>query len=126
MASSPGTQTATQRLGKAMAILAACVFAYMGYDAMKLNERAHHHVGHEGPATGGAHHAAWVMQLAGVGILAMIGGVLSRGPVKPIKIPEAPPITGVVPEYRDFLNASSTRSQLLLGRLNAASGGRVE
>ena len=34
--------TNVQRLGKSLAAAAACAFAYMGYQAMKLNEREHH------------------------------------------------------------------------------------
>jgi len=81
---------------------------------MKLNERAHHHVGvggrHAELSAGGA---AWVLQLTIMGLAAMIGGALSRGPLKPIKISESPPITGQCPEYRDFLTCNSARGRSL-------------
>lgn len=105
--------TTTQRLGKLTATVAACAFAHMGYQAMKLNERAHHthaaHVPHEGPVAG----TAWLLQLCVVGLVAMVGGVLSRAPMKPIELVEAPPVTGSGVEYRDFLQVKSSRARLL-------------
>jgi hypothetical protein len=114
------TQT-VQRLGKVLATLAACTFAYMAYQAMKANERTHHthNAGHAPPdlAVAGS---GWFLRLCVVGLVAMVGGVMSRGPVKPINLWEAPPITGVVPSYTDFLQASSTRARLLERLLGAA------
>ncbi len=108
-----------QRLGKVLATLAACTFAYMAYQAMKANERTHHthnagHAQHETAVAG----SGWFLRLCVVGLVAMVGGVMSRGPVKPIKLSEAPPITGVVPSYTDFLQAS-TRARLLVKLLGA-------
>ena len=114
------TQT-VQRLGKVLATLAACTFAYMAYQAMKANERTHHthNAGHAPPdlAVAGS---GWFLRLCVVGLVAMVGGVMSRSPVKPINLWEAPPITGVVPSYTDFLQASSTRARLLERLLGAA------
>lgn len=114
------TQT-VQRLGKVLATLAACTFSYMAYQAMKANERTHHthNAGHAPPdlAVAGS---GWFLRLCVVGLVAMVGGVMSRGPVKPINLWEAPPITGVVPSYTDFLQASSTRARLLERLLGAA------
>ena len=114
------TQT-VQRLGKVLATLAACTFAYMAYQAMKANERTHHthNAGHAPPDLVVAG-SGWFLRLCVVGLVAMVGGVMSRGPVKPINLWEAPPITGVVPSYTDFLQASSTRARLLERLLGAA------
>ena len=109
------TETNVQRLGKSLGTLAACAFAYMGYHAMKANERAHHthnagHVPREGELV--ADSWWWFPLLCTVALIALVGGVLSRGPVKPISISDAPPVTGVVPSYRDFLQAR-TRATML-------------
>ena len=104
--------TNVQRLGKSLAAAAACAFAYMGYQAMKVNEREHHtpthgaHAPHELTVVAGA---AWFLQLCVVGLAAMVGGVLSRSPLKPIELAEAPPSTGAGVQFRDFLRAGSLR-----------------
>jgi hypothetical protein len=102
-----------QRLGKLLATASACAFAYMGYQAMQLNERAHHNThahGTHAPAEESvAGTAAWFLQLCLVGLVAMVGGVLSRSPLKPIELAEAPPSTGAGVQYRDFLQVGSAR-----------------
>lgn len=120
----PGHRSAesVQRLGKVLSALAACTFAYMAYQAMKANERTHHthNAGHAQSEVAVADWG-WFLRLCVVGLVAMVGGVMSRGPVKPIKLSEAPPITGVVPSYTDFLQARTRAS--LLSKLSATELG---
>ena len=117
-----GSAESIQRLGKVLATLAASAFAYMAYQAMKANERTHHtHNAGHAPVGSTPANSGWFLRLCVVGLVAMVGGVLSRGPVKPIKLSDAPPITGVVPSYTDFLQAR-TRASLLGGVVDSPRG----
>lgn len=56
-------------------------------------------------------------------ILAIIGGMVTRGPLKPINVSQAPTVTGEYPEFRDFLSCS-TRGTILGALLADADVGR--
>jgi hypothetical protein len=101
-------------LGKLLLISAACMFMYAGYQSMIIKTMYQQKDVVMSTTTGGdstlTSLVTWQLVLAT--ILAVVGGMVTRGPLKPISIADSPSITGEYPEFRDFLSCS-TRGSIL-------------
>lgn len=97
-----------------MLISAACMFMYAGYQSMIIKTmHQQKDVVMSMTASGDSTltpSVTWQLVLAT--ILAVIGGMVTRGPLKPIRVADSPSLTGEYPEFRDFLS-SSTRGSIL-------------
>lgn len=106
--------------GKLFLLCAAVMFLHTGYQTMVTKTMYQQKDVMMSSSTGGDSSfqgrpdggiiIAW--QLIVATIMAGIGGLLTRGPLKPIHVSDAPPLTGEYPEFRDFLSCS-TRGTIL-------------
>lgn len=96
-------------VGKLLLLSAACLFMYAGYERMMIKTMYQQKDGVQ-HALSSSSLVTWQLVLAT--LLAVVGGMVTRGHLKPISISDAPSLTGEYPEFRDFLS-SSTRGPIL-------------